>query len=412
MSSDPTLRSGRVATVNPAQTDDSAAASPSETFDDLMSAVANLSGGRDGQIGDFTSSMETLGQLTSVRGIQNEGLDSIGSTFGIEGLAMPSGPNKGVPDVLTGVALSSLVGLDPTGATKVAIAVGKASLDVFQNGLVGGRPKQGWDFFGSATKTSAFLDNSVKLLQQQEYNGTVVFVEEVPSATIESPAQRARIILNGRSFRAERKALHYSIGNIKLSAAVFDRNTEGEVKQKSTASKAGKLAKEWAKSKVSDQGMIKPLYEGIGEVFLEPLLDELHIFLLRKNEKCVIEGGAWYASDGNIRVGLYTVGNAKNAMLGQSLFHTKLEGEGWFILKLPVPFTEIHRIQLHDSVVKISEGKIVLLRRGDIKYSMRKATKSLAAAKITGEGLVACYEGTGEIWYGDESFLSYNQSTY
>lgn len=371
----------------------------------MLGASATEMGFCPPDLGEF-GEIPSISSFTSVRGLQNQALGALSSAIGIEGLEMPTGPNKGISDVLAGAAFKSLTNLDPTGGTKIAVAVGKASLDIFQNGLVGGRSKQGWDFFGSATKTSAFLDNSVRMLQQQQYETTQVFIEEVPSASIESPAQRARIILRGRSFRAERKALHYSIGTITLSAALFDKAADGSIQQKSAAAKAGKIAKEWAKSKVSDQGMVKPLYEGSGEVFLEPLLDCLHIFLLHQGEKCVIENGYWYASDGNIKVGLYSVN--KGALLGQSLFHTKLEGEGWFILKLPVPFHEIHRIQLRESIVKISEDSIVLLRRGDIKFSIRKATKGVAAAKLTGEGLVNCYEGTGEVWYVVLTFLFFN----
>lgn len=260
---------------------------------------------------------------------------------------------------------------------------------------MGGRPAEGRDFFLSALGTSSFLDHSIKILQQVVWGNTQVFLELIPSVQV--TGKRIRIIIDNCAFRAERKAMHYTIGDVRLSASLVDkRDNEG---QKTTKrAKAMQATKEWAKSTVSEEGLIKPRYDGTGEVFLEPNLDYMHIFLMEQGDKVVLEGSCWYASDGNIEVTVHVIRNVLTAAFSKALFHTRLVGEGWFVLKMPVPFSEIHRIRLDDSKVRISEGRIVLLRRGDIKHKIEKATKSVVAMKATGEGIVHAYSGTGEIW--------------
>lgn len=280
----------------------------------------------------------------------------------------------------------------------------------------------------SPTIRRNFLGSVVKTVQEAEYRGSTVRVEEVQTQTV--IARRLHVFLNNRAFRAERKAFHYSVGRIDLAVQMKSKSSGASFKSK--LSKTSDVAKDFVKSKLSNESFIKPRYDGKGEVFLEMTWSYLYLLQLQLGDVIYVESGHWHACDDNVTVDLSVETNVITGLLGGGFVSTKLVGEGWICIKLPVPISEIHRVYLDNSKVRISEGNIVLLQRGHgIKHKVKKATKSVVAmavrsflfgpcssffsfflclshsfsscflcsSKTTGEGIVQSFEGTGEVWY-------------
>lgn len=237
----------------------------------------------------------------------------------------------------------------------------------------------------------------MQLVQQAEYLGTIVRVEEVQTG--KCIARRVHVTLNDRGMRAERKAFHYSIGDVRMDIHLVRKGM-------GVLAGAGAATKDFLKSKMSQESFIKPHIQGRGEVYLEMTWSYLYILQMTRQDKVTIEAGCWHASDHHIEVDMEVETNVKTGLLGGGFVSTRLAGEGWVVVKLPVPFSEIHRISLNQSKTNISEGSIVFLTRGDITHRVKRAAKSLIGSKATGEGLVQVYSGTGELWYVYLFFVS------
>lgn len=208
-------------------------------------------------------------------------------------------------------------------------------------------------------KLPKFLDSHSQIIQEVEFRGTLVQVEEIPTENV--IGRRLRVTLNDRAVRSERKAFHYSIGDISMTSGLRGSNKKGV---KGALSGAGGVAKDWAKAKLAQDSFIKPEYFGNGVVYFETTWAYLYILSCGLHDNLIIENGCWYASDSTISVDLHVESNIVTGLLGGGFTETRLKGEGWVVIKLPVPFSELHRVQLEDTEVRISEGQIVLLRRG------------------------------------------------
>ena len=94
----------------------------------------------------------------------------------------------------------------------------------------------------------------------------------------------------------------------------------------------------------------------------------------------------------NVKVGIFSSGKQE----------TVLQGVGWVLFEMPVPFEAIHRIYLNNSIVHVSIPKLVLLRRGPIQSSAEKIT-----TPSTGEVTTSVFAGTGELWLAPSAHIPY-----
>jgi uncharacterized protein (AIM24 family) len=82
---------------------------------------------------------------------------------------------------------------------------------------------------------------------------------------------------------------------------------------------------------------------------------------------------------------------------GEGLFQTKVSGKGWVVLTTPVPASEIQKITLNNEKLSV-DGSFAILRKGNIDFKVEKSSKGLFSSKISGEGLLQTFTGTGEVW--------------
>lgn len=191
-----------------------------------------------------------------------------------------------------------------------------------------------------------------------------------------------KITLNDSSAKLEAGALHYLKGNIEMTSKI------GGLKG---------LGKKMFNSAVTKESVMKPLYSGTGEIYTEPTFGHFALIEL-DNEEIVVDDGLFYASEGDMEVGSAMQKNLSSALMGnESLFQTKIKGSGIVALEIPIPESEIIKINLNNETLKV-DGNFALLRTGNINFTVEKSSKSLLASATSGEGFLNVFRGTGEVW--------------
>ncbi len=200
--------------------------------------------------------------------------------------------------------------------------------------------------------------------------------------------KNVRIILKDGAVKIESGALFFMKGRIKV------------------ATKAAKgFLKNLGSNLLSGEKMFKPVYSGHGEIWLEPSFGHFKIIELDDDE-IIVDKGMFYACESTMEVSAVSQKNLSSTMFGgEGFFQTKVKGKGIVVLNIPVPLDEVMVYQLNDEALQV-DGNYAILRRGDIKFTVKMVTKGIIGTMASGEGLLQTFEGTGEVW------LAPTQSVY
>jgi uncharacterized protein (AIM24 family) len=128
-----------------------------------------------------------------------------------------------------------------------------------------------------------------------------------------------RVRLRDDAVRIEAGALAYFRGRLEMRASIPSVGTS-----------------------LSEESAVRPIISGTGEVVLESSLGGFHVFETG-GEEWILERGAYWASDNEVRVGAYRekVLNALFAGDGFIDFATRVSGEGQVVLCARGPVAEI-----------------------------------------------------------------------
>ena len=194
--------------------------------------------------------------------------------------------------------------------------------------------------------------------------------------------KQIRIELDNSSVILEPGALSYMKGSIKIN------NKSGGVLG---------LGKKLISSKLTGETVFKPMYSGSGEIFLEPSFGNFALIELEDDE-IIVDDGLFFACESSVEVGVSIQKTISAAILGdEGLCQTRISGSGVVALEIPVPESEIFKCVLIDDTLKV-DGNFVILRTGNIEFTVEKSAKSIVDSATSGEGLVNVYRGTGEVW--------------
>jgi uncharacterized protein (AIM24 family) len=135
-------------------------------------------------------------------------------------------------------------------------------------------------------------------------------------------------------------------------------------------------------------------YTGTGQIFLQPSLGGYHTLDLG-GEAWVLENGVYWASDGDVDLGLYREAVMTSFWAGEGFidFQTRVSGSGRVVLKTQGTIEEITLAGERLAV----EGKLVIARTEGLHYSIRRPSRSLIGYWLSGEGLVRVYSGFGRV---------------
>lgn len=208
--------------------------------------------------------------------------------------------------------------------------------------------------------------------------------------------KQIRIILDDSAVKIEAGSLSYMKGNIDIIT-----KTGGVIG----------LSKKFFASKVTGESMFKPILRGTGEVFLEPSFGHFTLIEL-EDEEVIIDDKLFYACEENVEVEPVMQKNISSMLFGkEGIYQTRLKGSGIVVLEIPVPEKEILRCKLYRDVLKI-DGNFVILRSGNIDFTVEKSGTTLIGTALNGEGFLNFYRGTGEVWLAptEAAYSSLKQS--
>lgn len=196
------------------------------------------------------------------------------------------------------------------------------------------------------------------------------------------PRQVVIYSLNGH-FKTQAGAMHYQQGPLNMNTGI---------------NSIGKMGKQLFTGAVTKEAMAMPEYKGSGFVVCEPSLKFFKIIKLEPNQAIICDKGLFYAASGNVTIQATYAGNVSGSLMGgEGIFQQLITGPGWVVLELPVPMSEIHKMQLNNDIAKV-DGNFVLLRDASISMSTERSSTTLIGSAVSGEGLVNVYRGTGEMW--------------
>ena len=172
----------------------------------------------------------------------------------------------------------------------------------------------------------------------------------------------------------------------------------GDIRVATDVKGVGDFMKKLVKSAVTSETIIKPHYEGTGNIILEPTFYHILLIDLKGWEgDMVIEDGMFLACEDSVDIGIESRKNASSLILGnEGIFNTRLRGDGMVALESPVPSDELIVADLDDDVIKI-DGSMAIAWSSSLKFTVEKTTSTLIGSLASQEGFVNVYSGTGRV---------------
>lgn len=184
----------------------------------------------------------------------------------------------------------------------------------------------------------------------------------------------ARITLQNTSVSIEAGLLHYWVGQIQMNAA---------------APSLGGMAKSF----LTKEKAVRPVYTGMGEVYLEPTFGEIEFLELDGQQMWILDRGAFLACDQGVQLGMYTNPAFQSFFGGEGMFQTQVSGTGKVMFSSPGP---LERVDLRGQTLTV-DGSFAVARTGQVEFRVEKATKGLFRSMMSGEGMVNVFTGHGTV---------------
>ena len=184
------------------------------------------------------------------------------------------------------------------------------------------------------------------------------------------------------SVQVEAGAMSYFKGPLEMVSGVTPGNVVGKK----------------IKGSLTGEGAAKPIYKGSGMLVLEPSFRHFIPFTLEEGDMVIVDKGMFFAASGSVKLEPVMQKNASAGLLGgEGMFQLGIKGPGLVVLESRVPMEEIDIVELNNDLLKV-DGNFVLLRTGDIDFTVERSAKTLMGSAASGEGLVNVYRGTGQVW--------------
>jgi uncharacterized protein (AIM24 family) len=197
--------------------------------------------------------------------------------------------------------------------------------------------------------------------------------------------RQLRICLTNDAVRTEPGVLQFLKGHIEMESSTgMGEGIGGFMKGALAAARTGET-------------IFKPLYRGVGEIYLEPTFG--HYWLMQLNNQTLYaDQGLFCCCEDSVKVDAHKVESFSARVAGgEGRYQTKVSGAGIVVFRIPVPLSEILELTLENETLQV-DGSFALLRTGSVQFSVEKASSSLMGALTSGEGLLQTFRGTGRVW--------------
>jgi uncharacterized protein (AIM24 family) len=154
---------------------------------------------------------------------------------------------------------------------------------------------------------------------------------------------------------------------------------------------------------LSEERAIRPMLTGTGDVILESSTGGFHILAV-KDEEWILEAGAYWASDNEIKVGTYRERMLNSFFAGDGFidFCTRISGRGKVVLTARGP---VHEVTLGEGEVYAAESRgVVIARTRGIDYRLKRPTRSLLGYWLAGEHLLRVFTGPGRVLVAPQAY--------
>lgn len=183
--------------------------------------------------------------------------------------------------------------------------------------------------------------------------------------------------------KIESGAMSYYQGPLELTTGIMD---------------VGKLLGQTFTGKLTGEKIVMPEYRGSGILVLEPSFKHFLILELQDNESIICDKGMYFAASLSVDIKPCFAGGVTGSLFGgEGIFQQQITGPGMVILESPVPECEINKVQMYNDILRV-DGNFALLRTSGVSMNVERAGKTLMGSAMSGEGLVNCFRGTGEVW--------------
>lgn len=184
----------------------------------------------------------------------------------------------------------------------------------------------------------------------------------------------ARIVVENTSVVLEAGQLHYWLGQFQMQASM---PSVGGI----------------ARSFLTKEKAVRPVYTGRGEIWLEPTFGEIEILELNGSDSWILDKGSYLASDATVQLGMYTNPLFSSLFGGEGMFQTQVSGVGKVFYWAPGP---VQAIALQGETLTV-DGSFAVARSASLDYRVEKSSRGLFGSLISGEGLVNVFRGYGTV---------------
>ena len=166
-------------------------------------------------------------------------------------------------------------------------------------------------------------------------------------------------------------------------------NMRGEITLTPRLPSAGDLFR----SIFTSEARVRPFYSGTGSILLQPSLGGYHILDCREDERWILEPGVYWASEGNVVLGLYRERFWPSLWAGDGFFvwKTTVSGEGQVAINAPGP---VETVEIAEAELRV-QGRLVLGRTDGLRFQSRRAA-SFPRSLLAGQRRLRVYGGTGK----------------
>lgn len=197
--------------------------------------------------------------------------------------------------------------------------------------------------------------------------------------------RQLRIRLSQDAVRTEPGVLQFSKGQIQMESSTgAGEGMGGFLKGAITAARTGET-------------IFKPLYRGVGELYLEPTFG--HYWLMQLNNQTLYaDQGLFCCAEDSVKVDAHKVESFSARVAGgEGRYQTKVSGSGIVVFRIPVPPSEIIELHLNNETLQV-DGSFALLRTDAVQFTVERASNSFMGAVTSGEGLLQTFRGSGSVW--------------
>lgn len=185
--------------------------------------------------------------------------------------------------------------------------------------------------------------------------------------------RQVRVEIADETVRARRGALSTTQGNISLTPRLPGA---GDV----------------FRSMFTSEARVRPYYTGSGEILLQPSLGGYHVMESVADERWILEPGVYWASEGEVELGLYREAFFPSLWAGDGLvvWKTTVRGKGKVAINAPGP---VETVEIRDGALRV-QGRLVLGRTEGLKFTSERAAP-FPRNLISGQKRLRAYKGNG-----------------